>query len=171
MRHLIVVLFAGALFLPTQAPAQNKPDFSGTWKMDSSRSESAHQDSPIGPVSLIIRQEASEFSIETRRSESKSPKVSTETIVYKLETKEFTNFENSEVPIKSKAHWDGPKLVLETAREINGSTVTTIQVFQLDPGGKEITIDKTLTVQHGYQGGEAQKASSSGRDVFVKVRQ
>jgi hypothetical protein len=137
--------------------------------MDTSRSESAHQDTPIGPVSLKIRQAPGEFVIVTRRSEPDSSAVTTETLTYKLDGTDSINGEESEVKIKSKAHWDGPKLVVETAREINGSTVTTHQVFELDPEGKELTVQKTLTVQHGYQGPGAQKASSSGVDVYVKA--
>ena len=168
MWRAVIALAAGAIVLPL-ARGQHTPDFSGTWKMDVSRSESAHQDTPIGPVSLVIRQTSGKFVIETLRSGTDSPAVSSETLTCKLDGTDFINDGGSEVVIKSKAHWDGPKLVVETAREINGSTVTTHQVFQMDFESKEMTIDKTLTVQHGYQGPGAQKASSSGVDVFVRT--
>jgi hypothetical protein len=168
MRRALFPLLAGTLLLPL-ASAQNPTDFSGVWKMDISRSESAHQDTPIGPVSLKIQQTAGEFVIATRRSEPDSAAITTETLTCKLDGTDFINGEDSEVKIKSKAHWDGPKLVVETAREINGSTVTTHQIFELDSGGKELTVQKTLTVQHGYQGSGPQKASSSGADVYVKA--
>jgi hypothetical protein len=68
-----------------------------------------------------------------------------------------------------KAHWDGTKLITETERSIQGSTVTTMQVFSLDASRKEMTVDNTLTVQHGYQ---SQGANNTGRgkDVFIKSR-
>ena len=48
--------------------AQAKPDFSGTWTMDPSRSEAAAQGTPIGPVVLAIRQMPEELRIETTRN-------------------------------------------------------------------------------------------------------
>src|SRR5437763_5987832 len=47
------------------AHAQSKPDFSGTWKMDPSRSESAAQKEPIGPVTIVIAQTEHDVKIET----------------------------------------------------------------------------------------------------------
>jgi hypothetical protein len=169
VRRVVFAVFAGFLVFPLAAFAANKPDFSGTWKMDPSRSESAHQDVPIGPVVLVIQQTAGQFSVETRRRQSKSSAISSEVLTFELDGKETTNAENADMPIKVKAHWDGSKLVAETERDINGSTVTTMQVFQLAANGKEITIEKTLTVHHGYQGPGTEKVTGTGRDVFIKT--
>jgi hypothetical protein len=147
--------------LPAAAPP--RPDFSGTWDMDASRSESAHQDVPIGPVSLVIRQTAAEITIETRRSGDPP-----ETLVFRLDGTEKKNI-GSGVVINAKSRWDGPKLVMETEREINGATVTTMQVFTMEAGGKEIVVRKTLTVQHGYQSPGAPKTTGAGTDTFVRA--
>src|SRR6266508_1759441 len=45
--------------------AQTTPDFSGTWRMDVSRSEAAAQGTPIGPVTVAIRQTPDEVRVET----------------------------------------------------------------------------------------------------------
>ncbi len=169
MRRSGFAFLSWMLFLALPSCAQNRPDFSGTWAMDSSRSESAHQDVPIGSVSLVIRQTAGELSVETRRTEKDASAVSTETLSFKLDGTETENTGTSGAPIRVKAHWNGSKLVAETAREMNGSTVTTLQVFQLGAKGKELTIHKTLTVQHGYQGVGAQRSTGSGTDVFIKT--
>ena len=42
-----------------------------------------------------------------------------------------------------------------------------MHVFSLDASGKELTIDKTFTVQHGYQF-QGAKNTGSGKDVFIK---
>ena len=44
-----------------------------------------------------------------------------------------------------------------------------MQVFSLDASRKEMTVDNTLTVQHGYQ---SQGANNTGRgkDVYIKSR-
>jgi hypothetical protein len=44
-----------------------------------------------------------------------------------------------------------------------------MHVFSLDASGKELTIDKTFTVQHGYQF-QGAKNTGSGKDVFIKRR-
>ena len=170
MRGALLALMASFLICGVPAVSQTPPDFSGTWKMDPSRSESAHQDVPIGSVALAIRQTASEFAVETRRAASKGSPSSNETLTFQLDGSEATMAGTSGVPIRVKARWDGPKLVAETAREMNGATVTTTQSFQLGASGKELTVQKTLTVQHGYQGVVPEKSSTgSGTDVFVKL--
>ena len=55
------------LIFSLHATAQEPIDFSGVWQMDPSRSESAHQATPIGSFTLVIKQAATELSIETRR--------------------------------------------------------------------------------------------------------
>ena len=50
-------------------------DLSGTWKMDPSRSESAHQAVPIGAVVLVVRQTATSITLETRRHEASGSEV------------------------------------------------------------------------------------------------
>ncbi len=170
MQRVVSELFATVVICLQLGVAQNKSDFSGKWKMDVTRSESAHQDVPIGPVTISIRQTPEEFSIETARTDANSSVVTTDTLTFKLDGKERVNDEPSSVPIKVKAHWDGLKLVTETEREINDSTITTMQVFQLSANGKEITINKSLTVQHGYQSPGVARTTGTGKDVFIKSK-
>ncbi len=138
--------------------------------MDAARSESAHQDTPIGPVSLAIQQSSATLRLETKRSELHSAKTSTELLTFPLDGTETTNDPDSKMPVQTKAHWDGGKLVIETERVMNGSTVTTTQVLELDAAGKQMTVHKTLTVQHGYQGDAMHSSSGSGTDVFVRTK-
>lgn len=162
MRFLVLALLPGLLY----AASPPRPNFSGIWDMDPSQSESAHQDVPIGPVSLVIHQTPTQITIETRRSGDPS-----ETLVFRLDGSEKKNIGESGPAISAKAHWDGPKLVAETEREINGATVTTMHVLTLGDGGKELVVKKTLTVQHGYQSPGSPKTTGSGRDVFVRSPQ
>ncbi len=167
-------LVTGFLLFLSAAEAQKRslphPDFSGTWEMDSSRSESAHQDVPIGPVSLTILQTPADLRIETRKQESPSSPVVTEKLLFLLNGTEQINTTGESTTVKARAHWDGLKLIAETEREINGATVTTSQVFRFGASPNEIVIDKTLTIQHGYQSPGAPKTSGSGKDVFVRAK-
>jgi hypothetical protein len=150
------------------AATDDQKDFSGRWKMDRSRSESAHQAVPIGAVMLVIQQTATELRVETITTpRDASASTSAETLTYKLDGSENIAPSKSGVEIKTRAKWDGPKLVLEAGRTINGAPVTTQHVLSLDAGGKELSIDKTLRIQHGYQTNSGNN-TGRGRDVFVK---
>src|SRR5437016_2944226 len=65
MKQIRFTLCAIVFLLSLPVGAQETTDFSGVWQMDLSRSDSAHQAVPIGPVTLIIKQNAAELSIET----------------------------------------------------------------------------------------------------------
>jgi hypothetical protein len=156
-----------ALLLSLSAFSQTPADFSGTWKMDPARSESAHQTVPIGPVTLLISQTPTQITIETKTGPKDKATIANEKLTYNLDGSESANSGNSGVSVTCKAHWEGANLVTETARNLENSTVTTRYTFTLDPGAKELTLNKTLTVQHGYQGHGATNTGSA-KDVFIK---
>jgi hypothetical protein len=151
------------LLIPSLASPEAKTDFSGKWDMDTTRSESAHSTPPSGPVTLGITQSDTELIVETTRNGQ------TETIAYKLDGSETKKPAQDNGPFQWSAKWDGPTLITETHRNINRTTITIKEALSLDSTSKELTVDRTLTVQHGYQmrGG---KNYSSGRDVFVKAK-
>ena len=169
MPRMAIAIFTMALVFPLAAGTQSATDFSGTWKMDAARSESAHQAVPIGPVTLVIKQSATELTIETRRRDTDKSQIHSETLTYKLDGSESAMAGADGAPIKLQAHWEGAKLVTGTTRNIEGSTVTTTYVHSVDPKGSELTVHKTLTVQHGYQFDGA-KNSGTGTDVFIKAK-
>lgn len=161
-RHKFVFSFL-AVIVPFVTSGQAGNDFSGTWKMDLSRSESAHQGEPIDPVTLVIRQTPKELIVETRRGTTK------EVLTYNLDRTENTANGADDSPVTCTARWDGAKLVTGTARNIKGQAVTTQNVYSLGRGAKEMTVSTTLTVQHGYQFSGA-KNYGTGTDVYIRVK-
>lgn len=160
--------FGIALLLAGSLRAQLAPvDFTGTWNMDARLSESAHQDVAIGPVTMVITQTPTEISIQTTRQESKKSTPVRETLTYRLDGTESKTSPDAQHSVTTKAHWDGEALVAETIRNVQDSTVTTSHIHRLGAGGRELVIEKTLTVQHGYQFPNA-KTTGRGKDVFVK---
>lgn len=135
--------------------------------MDPARSESAHQSSPSS-ITLAIVQTDAGMSLETTRSGGGNSATSLEMLRLKLNGAE-TISGDGENAIKAKAHWEGAALVVETSREIKGATVTTRSVYALSADAREMTVDKTLTVQHGYEGIAASPNSGHGKDVFVRA--
>ena len=151
--------------------SQQAANFSGVWRMDATRSESAHQAVPIGPVTLVIKASPAALRIETRRAAAGKGGASSETLNFSLDGSEHATFDKSGALMKTKGRVDGEKLVTEVTRNVQGSTVTSVQTFSLDAGGKELIIDKTLTVQHGYQSNNADDNNTGkGRDVFVRSK-
>ena len=98
-----------ALLVLLPGSAQNATDFSGVWEMDPSRSESAHQGVPIGPVTLMVKQNASGVAITTRWSQNGKP-ISNETLTFKLDGSESSIFSKSGTQVQTKAHWEGTEL-------------------------------------------------------------
>jgi len=150
---------------------QTTPNFTGTWKSDNARSDSAHQAAPIGRITLIISQTPKEISIETKTRAKDRPLIANERLIYRLDGSETTMAGNSGIPVVCKAHWEGADLVIETARSLRGSTVTTKWLLSMDASGREVTIKKTLTVQHGYQSPDGNNAGNvgTGTDIFIKT--
>lgn len=161
-----IVLSIACIILGSVAGgAQSAPDFSGTWSMDLTRSEAAAQGTPIGPVTVAIRQTPGEVNIETTRNGR------TEAVRY--------------LPVSAKAtgasepmgsfRWDGAKLVTRLVTDINKQAITVEEVRSLAPGGKEMTVEVMLVVEHGYQSGgtgvvrpQNSPNTSKGINVFVK---
>jgi hypothetical protein len=152
-----------ALWSPWSQSASANPDFSGTWELDPKRSVSAHSSDPRPSLVLVIKQTPAEVSIETRQGGQ------SETIVYRLDGSETEKPAQDNGPFQWRARWKGTQLVTETHRNVNRSTVTITEMLSLDTKTKELTIDRTLTVQHGYSMRGA-KNYSSGKDVFVRSR-
>ena len=144
---------------------QNRPDFSGTWTMDLTRSEAAAQGTPIGPVTVAIRQTPGELHIDTTRNGR------TESVRY---------LPASAKPVSPEGmigafRWDGSKLITTLVTDINKQAITVEEVRSLDPAGKEMTVVLTLVVEHGYQSGgtglvrsQNSPNTSKGINVFVK---
>jgi len=143
-------------------------DFSGRWKLDRARSESASQSVPVGQMTLVIRQTATELSVETTISDGQNSGVSMETLTYKLDGTESSIASGSGAPIKTRARWDGAKLVTETVRHINSAAVVMQNVLSLAQNKKELTVNRTLTVEHGYQSPGGNN-TGTGKDVFVRT--
>ncbi len=159
MTRFLAAALLTSLLLSSSASSQGRPDFSGAWRMDPSRSESAVQNEPIGPVTVVISQTATELKIETTRAHGSSA------VVYKLD-----GSENKLADGTATTRWDGSTLITETVRDIKGVTVTTKESRSLNAAGNEMSVDTILVVQHGYSL-RGTPNYGTGKDVFTRVRQ
>jgi len=138
------------------AHAQSKPDFTGTWTLDPTKSESTPGGRGAaggggggrgsGSSQLTIKQTTDQMVIVAGAGQA------TRMLTYKLDGSESTN----EIPgrggstvAKSAAKWDGSSLVIETTRDVAGTPITTKEVRTLDSGGQEMVVETTIETPQG----------------------
>jgi hypothetical protein len=151
MNRVLLLTMAGAMILPFPARAQGKADFSGTWTLDTAKSDPPPQGrggGGGGGGSITIRQTGSELTITSEGRQGP------QTLTYKLDGSESTNQvmgRGGATTVKSTAKWDGSSLVIETTRDFNGMSITTKDVRRLDNGGKEMQVEATTQTPNGEQ--------------------
>src|SRR5262245_29637108 len=121
MKRVMLLALIAALVLPFSARAQGKADVSGTWTLDTAKSDPPPQGrggrgggGGGGGGTQTIKQTANELSVT---SEGRG---GPQTMVYKLDGSESTNEvmgRGGAQSVKSTAKWDGSNLVIETTRE------------------------------------------------------
>ncbi len=149
----IASLVAALLFSQTSVPV--RPDFSGTWTLDRSRSQSPE------PITLVITQTATELRIEATRDGVSTVRV------YPMEPEARPGgrgFDGS----RSRAYWDGTKIVTEGTGNIQGQTVSIRESRSLNDAA-EMVVESLIIVQHGYSFGGTRNYGSA-KDVFTRVK-
>ena len=145
--------------LAAQTKPGSKPDFSGVWKMDRTRSESAMQEQPVGDITVVITQTDSMLKIETIRDRA------SEIAIYPIEARPSTP---TEVTATRRAFWDGFVLVDEGAVDISGQTVGFREARTQTSAGDEMEVQTTVKIEHGYESKGAQTVVT-GKNVFVRL--
>jgi hypothetical protein len=157
-RALIVAVAIGALVaVPALSLAQAKPDFSGSWTLNQDKSDPAPARGGGGrgggrgggvASQMTIKQTPAQLSIERTMAQG------AQTAAYKLDGTESTNTIGAG-EAKSKAMWDGSKLVITTSQTLPGRgggdpiNVEVKEVYSL--AGGALTIERTQTTPMGSQ--------------------
>jgi hypothetical protein len=157
--HMTFLLSAvlAALLAIGQASGSSKPNFSGQWKLDASRSASED----VGQQ-LDVKQTETEIVITTARDAT--PIVRTYPIDPLAQPSGTAN-----VSAAPRAYWNGARLVTEGSGTVQGQTVSTRETMSLNPAATEMTIERLVVVQHGYSFRGAQNYGM-GKDVYVRQR-
>jgi hypothetical protein len=129
----------------TLAVAADKPDFSGSWKLDADKSNLG----PMPPPSSM-----------TRKVDHKEPTVAVDTAMsgpqgdmnstskYTTDGKETTNsFMGNDM--KSTAAWEGKTLVINSKGEFGGAEVKLVSKWTLSDDGKTLTDASHITMAQG----------------------
>ena len=153
----LALAFAASLALGFDASTQSTPDFSGSWRLDLSRSDAeAHSDTP-GPITLSIKHTPTEISITPTTSKGTS-----------TETYRLAGGDPVAGPGAGTGRWKGETLVTEAIRDVRGQSVTVQQSRRLGANGNEMIVESVVNVQHGYSATGA-KIYGASKDVYVRA--
>ena len=149
MKRVFLLAAVAAVILPFVGHAQSKPDFSGTWTLDTAKSDPPPAGrGGGGAATLTIKQTGTELSVMSEGRQGP------QTLTYKLDGSESKNEQmgrGGAQTIVSKAKWDGASLVIDTTRDIQGMSITTHEVRKLGGGGKEMSVEATIQTPQGEQ--------------------
>jgi hypothetical protein len=156
MRSALLAL-AASLALAGGAHAQERPDFSGTWRLDAARSDLAAHTDASRPITVTITQTASEMRVDTVTASG------TQSTTYLFKAAEPLSTDNA------LARWRGDAVITDVIMNVRGQSVTVQQTRRLSSDRNEMTVESVVNVQHGYTLSGAQTYSAS-KDTFVRVK-
>ena len=148
------------LFQAPPAPADSHPAFTGTWRLDPARSESAATNDSPEPVFVELAQTERDLTVVT----TQGPRQNRVVHVFVASPAAPFSIDGS----KGRAYWDGLALVTEGTRLVQGQTVATRETRRLNRDLTEMTVEVMVIVQHGYDFRGA-KNYGVGKDVYVRV--
>jgi len=144
IRKLITVTFLIALPL-VSVFAQQKTDFSGTWKLNVAKSDFGPLPGPTSRTDVITHKEPSISNHVT--SEGAQGKLDY-TVTYSTDGKETTNTIGDFVS-KSTPKWEGANLIVNTKLKINDTDVDVVATWVLAADGKTLTISAHISSSMG----------------------
>lgn len=142
-RTLLVALIAAAT--TTVLSAAGKPDFSGFWKLNASKSD-------FGPIPAPDKMERTithaDPSLKVKSVQVGQRGEVTTDATYKTDGSESTN-DFRGTPVKSVAKWEGDKLTISYKRETPNGAVDIKELWSLSEDGKTMTVDLAITAPQG----------------------
>jgi hypothetical protein len=136
--------FVASFFvLALVAFAQSKPDFSGTWKLDTARSNFGALPAPQSSTLKIEHKEPTFKMVSITVGDSGER---TYELSFTTDGKECTNFVGN-IELKSVAKWDGNVLTME--HKAAGGEVTVKDQWALSEDGKTLTVTRQWSGSQG----------------------
>jgi hypothetical protein len=165
MRRRILAIALIAWLHGSISHAQPKPDFSGVWTLDASRSDAA---GVYGTV-RVIEQSAEDIDMVVIQRERYYPEISL--IPWKLRLGRYgprRGGENSREPLV-QARWDGDQLITLKAP---GQTYSVLWIWTLAADGRELiveSIDTGMPSSFDFKRSSIPRAYAPYRHVYVRV--
>jgi hypothetical protein len=144
-RRSVLAVFALAGLTAMLANAADKPNFSGSWKMNPAKSDFG----PIPPPEKLertIKHEDPKMTVNTLNVGPQG-EIKSESI-YTTDGKDSVN-KNGGMEVKSVAAWDGDKLTIKYKREVQGMEISFVETWTLAADGKILTVVNDLSTPQG----------------------
>jgi hypothetical protein len=120
--------------------AQTKPNFTGTWKMNPSKSKFAEG----GPSAITIKLEQKDASFSESVTVDTNKGEYTLNLKYNADGKEISN-QMGELPLQVSAKWEGEKLIVE----MKSKKGLFLRKMEISADGKTITMNVHRTDENG----------------------
>ncbi len=143
IRALAPILLCAAFGL---APALAKSDYSGTWKLNTGKSDFGPMPPPDSVTEKITHQDPD---LKANVASTGGPMGDmTYDVTYNTEGKETTNSLGGN-DFKSTAKWEGDDLVIDTKGKFNDADVTSKDHWTLSGDGKILTVSRHFSSAMG----------------------
>ncbi len=144
-RYAALACAAAALLVALPGAAQDKPNFSGTWKLNAAKSDYGPIPAPE-KLQRTIKHSDPDLNISTTQTGQQGE--STTELVYTTDGKPVTN-KTPRGEVTGNAKWDGNVLVIASKREMQGAEITTNERWTLSEDGKMLTIVIKINAPQG----------------------
>ena len=144
-RRSVFCVLAVAGLTATLAVGADKPNYSGTWKLNLDKSDFG----PVPPPEKLVRTIKHEDPTLNVSSVSVGPQGEVKNdSTYTTDGKESVN-KMAGAEVKSNAAWDGSNLTIKYKREVQGMEISFVENWTLAPDGKVLTIVNNLSTPQG----------------------
>jgi len=152
VRHLL--LAAGlALLLPIAAPAAErqsaKPNFSGTWVIDLSRSDPGPLPAPESLEAVIEHKDPTIISTLTQKSASGVVTSRTTITTDGQENRNTVATETGEDVVTSTCRWNGTELVISATLTLQGVPIRVTEHWNLSEDRARLTVGRSFASDQG----------------------
>lgn len=138
---------AAALTLAIPAGAWAKPNFSGSWKLNSGKSDFGQMTGPEKMDRKVTHEDPSlKYSIV--QSSPQGGEVTTD-MAYTTDGKSSTN-QTPMGEVTGAATWEGDALNIVNKRQFQGLEITQTEKWTLSEDGKTLTIDSRVSMPRGH---------------------
>jgi hypothetical protein len=133
------LILVGLLFLVAGAAAQGKPNFSGDWKLNASKSNFGQMPAPTSLTQKITHADPS-LKVQTAQSGDFGDINSD--FSFTTDGKECQNAVGDMFKMTSTVKWDGDILLFDSKMDIQGNAMSGTDKWSLSPDGKTLTVQR-----------------------------
>jgi uncharacterized lipoprotein YehR (DUF1307 family) len=146
-----MILLAVILLLPLTAVAQDKPNFSGKWGLDTRKSDFGEFPVPDSQTNVIEHKGTSIKLTQTIKGDAITGGVASTERHYTTDGKESSN-KVGQQELTSICKWDGNKLVIDTKLQSPDGPVEIKDSWELADGGKRLVVARMFKGPQGERG-------------------